>query len=165
MTRAGYIGVLVILSSASILSADERDRESLRDLQDVRVAVEDLSLATPVKGFSADELRKTVESKLEQAGIAVANQGEFPVGDPYLRVRATTTKKDGGLVAYQVEVDFVQLVFLRRNPSVTFNRAQTWKASSRVGIVAAPRLAEQMRRELADQLDQFIAAYKAVNPK
>jgi len=165
MTRAGLVGVLAVLSLASILAADERDRESLRDLQDVRVAAEDLSLVTPVKGFSADELRKTVEAKLEQAGVPVANQGEFPVGDPYLRVRLTTSKAVGGVVAYDVQVDFVQLVFLRRNPSVTFNRAETWKASSHSGIVAAGRLAEEMRRELANQVDQFIAAYKSVNPK
>ncbi len=165
MTRAGCFTVLSILSLASILRADERDRESLRDLQDVRVAVEDLSLATPVKGFTADELRKAVEGKLEQAGVPVANQGEFPVGDPYLRVRVTTTKQAGGLVGYDVQVDFVQLVFLRRNPSVTFNRAQTWKASGHIGVVPAARLAEQMHQELSAQIAQFIADYKAVNPK
>jgi len=165
MTRASCFIVLAILSLTSILRADERDRESLRDLQDVRVAVEDLSLATPVKGFSADELRKAVEGKLEQAGIAVANQGEFPVGDPFLLNHITTTKNSGGLVGYDVQVDFVQLVFLRRNPSVTFNRAQTWKAVNHLGIVPAAQLAEQMRRELSDQMDQFVAAYKAVNPK
>ncbi len=165
MTRPGFVLVLAILSLTSLLSADERDRESLRDLQDVRVGVEDLSLATPVKGFTAVELRKTVEANLEHAGIAVANQGEFPVGDPYLRVRVTTTKKGGGFVGYDVEVDFVQLVFLRRNPSVTFNRAQTWKAAGHIGIVPSDGLADAMRRELTDQVDQFIAAYKSVNPK
>ncbi len=164
MTRADCVLVLAILSLTSILAADERDRESLRDLPGVRVAVEDLSLDTPVKGFAADELRKSVEAKLQQAGIPVLNQGEYPVGDPYLRVRVATTKKDGDVVAYNVQIDFIQIVFLRRNPSVTFNRAETWKASGRVGIVASSRLAEQMQRELVAQVDEFITAYRSVNP-
>jgi hypothetical protein len=164
MTRTLLTTVLVIFSLASILSADQRDRESLRDLEGVRVAAEDLSLATPVKGFSADQLRKTVEARLRKAGIPVLNEGEFPVGDPYLRVRVVTTPKGGGFVGYDVRVDFVQIVFLRRNPSVTFNRAETWKAAGRMGIVTASRLAERIRQALAQQVDQFIAAYRSVNP-
>jgi hypothetical protein len=144
--------------------ADERDSESLRDLDGVRVAVEGLSLAFPVKGVSSDELRNAATVKLQQAGIHVLNQGEYPVGDPYLRVQVTTTKDDHGLAGYHVELDFVQIVFMRRNPSVTFNRAQTWKAKGRIGIVPSTRLTEAIQQELSAQLDQFIEAYRSVNP-
>jgi hypothetical protein len=34
----------------------------------------------------------------------------------------------GALAGCNVEIDFVQIVFMRRNPSVTFNRGETWKA-------------------------------------
>lgn len=144
--------------------ADERDRESLRDLDGIRVAVEDLSLALPVKGISAEQLKQTTEMKLRQAHIEVLNQGEFPVGDPYLRVRVATSPKEGDFAAYDVEVDFVQIVFLRRNPTATFNRSETWKASGRVGIARVGQLADRIRQALSDQMDQFIAAYRAVNP-
>jgi hypothetical protein len=166
MTRAGFNLVLAVLSVASILAAaDDRDRESLRDLDGVRVAVEDLSPAIEAKGLSKDLLRKAVESKLEQAGIRVMNAGEFPVGDPFLDVRVTTTKESSRLVGCNVEVRFVQIVFLRRNPSVTFNRAETWKAAGHMEIVPSARLAENVRQQLSDQVDQFIAAYRSVNPK
>jgi hypothetical protein len=165
MTRTGLALVLALLFLTSILAADDRDRESLRDLEGVRVAVEDLSLATPVNGFSADELKKAVESKLKEAGIPVLNQGEYPVGDPYLRVCVATTKKGGSFVAFHVQVDFVQIVFLRRNPSVTFNRAETWKAQGRMGIVRSVQLADELRRELSDQVAQFITAYRSVNSR
>jgi hypothetical protein len=166
MTRTGFTFVLAALSLTSVLAAaDERDRESLRDLDGVRVAVEDLSPAIEAKGFSKDLLRKAVETKLEQAGIRVMNAGEFPVGDPFLDVRVTTTKESSRLIGCNVEVKFVQIVFLRRNPSVTFNRAETWKAMGHMEIVPSTRLAEKIRLELSDQVDQFIAAYRSVNPK
>ena len=143
--------------------ADERDRESLRDLDGVRVAIEDASLAFPVKGISADELKQTAAARLAQAGIHILNQGEYPVGDPYLRVQVETTNETNGLTAYFVQVDFVQIVFLRRNPAVTFNRAETWKANPRLGLVPTSQLAQAILEELLQQLDQFLTAYRAVN--
>ena len=166
MTGAGFSFVLAVLSLTSVLTAaDDRDRESLRDLDGVRVAVEDLSPAIEAKGLSKDLLLKAVESKLEQAGIRVMNAGEFPVGDPFLDVRVTTTKESSRLIGCSVEVKFVQIVFLRRNPSVTFNRAETWKAAGQMEIVPSARLAENIRQQVWEQVDQFIAAYRSVNPK
>lgn len=166
MSKAGFNFVLAVLSFASVLAAaDERDRESLRDLDGVRVVVEDLSPAVEAKGLTKDLLRKAVESKLEQAGIRVMNAGEFPVGDPFLDVRITVTKESGRLIGCNVEVKFVQIVFLRRNPAFTFNRAETWKATGHMEIVPSAQLAEKIRQDLSDQVDQFIAAYRAVNSK
>jgi len=165
MARIGRHAFLAALWTACLLgAADERDAESLRDLDGVRVAVEDPSLAFPVKGVSSDDLRRAATVKLQQAGVHVFNNGEYPVGDPYLRVQVTTTKENRGLAGYHVEVDFVQIVFMRRNPSVTFNRAETWKARERMGLVLTPRLADAIRQELSAQLDQFISAYRSVNP-
>src|ERR1700694_5833917 len=145
MTRAGFSFVLAVLSLSSIpAAADERDRESLRDLDGVRVAVEDLSPAIEAKGLSKDVLRKAVESKLEQAGIRVMNAGEFPVGDPFLDVRVTNTKENARLIGYNVEVKFVQIAFLRRNPSLTFNRAETWRAAGHMEIIPSAQLAEKI---------------------
>ena len=166
MTRAGCNFVLAVFCLTSVLGgADERDRESLRDLDGVRIAVEDLSPAVEAKGLSKDLLRKAVQSKLEQAGIQVMNAGEFPVGDPFLDVRVNTSKETSRWIGCNVEVKFLQIVFLRRNPSVTFNRAETWKATGHIEIVPFARLAEYIRQQLSDQVDQFIAAYRSVNPK
>ena len=136
------------------------ERESLRDLDGVRVAVE--NVANPL---STDQLRKAVEAKLQSAGIKVLNSGEYPTGDPFLRVRVSATAESGGMIGYLVQLDFAQIVFLRRNPAVTFNRAQTWAATQRLGLVRSARLAEKIRQELSDRVDQFINAYFAVNPK
>ena len=136
------------------------ERDSLRDLDGVRVVVE-----SPGGSLDKDQLQKAVESRLRAAGIKVQNQGDFPVGDPFLRVRVTTTAESSGIVGFNVELEFLQIVFLRRNPALTFNSAQTWKAQGRVELVPAARLAAKTQQELSAQVDQFIEAYRAANPK
>jgi len=135
------------------------DLTSLKDLDGVRVAIE---MPLP-RGLSSDALKTSVESQLKSAGIRVAGMGDFPTGDPHLRVTMSDSSPRGGLVAIDVQVDFVQIVFLRRNPQVTFNRAQTWKAEARLTIVPAAQLAREVERDLARHVAQFIADYRAVN--
>jgi len=136
------------------------ERDSLRDLDGVRVVVE-----SPGGALDKDQLQKAVESRLRAAGIKVQNQGDFPVGDPFLRARVTTTAETNGIAGYNVELEFVQIVFLRRNPALTFNTAQTWKAKGQMGLAPAARLAGKVQDELSAQVNQFIEAYRASNPK
>src|SRR5262249_19828970 len=117
------------------------------------------------KDITQERLRKSVEARLAAARIAVLNPGEFPVGDPFLRVRITATAPQKGLVGYRVEIDFAQIVFMRRNPAVTFNRAQTWSATPVMGLGPSSQLAENINKALARQVEQFIAAYFAANPR
>ena len=146
------------------------DRPSLKDLDGVRVAVEPIRLAALAQGkepllraLAPDTIKQAVEAQLRAAGIKVLGLGDFPTGDPHLRVTISASSERNGLVAADVQLDFVQIVFLRRNPQVTFNRAQTWKADAQVVLVAAPQLAREVQRELARQTDQFIEDYRAAN--
>jgi hypothetical protein len=165
MTRNGLLSLVLGLSGCLFAADSPIDRESLRDLDGVRVVVEEPAPVLKAKGLSKDGLQKSVESKLRSAGINVLNSGEFPVGDPFLHVRVTTSKENGGRIAYEVELDFRQTVFLRRNPAVTFNRAQTWKADEHMGLVRSARLAESVQAALLEQLNQFVNAFFSVNPK
>lgn len=146
------------------------DRPSLKDLDGVRVAVEPIRLAPlaqgrePLpRGLSGDTIKQAVESQLRAAGIKVLGMGDFPTGDPHLRVTITASTERNGLIAIDVQLDFVQIVFLRRNPQVTFNRAQTWKADAQVALMPSAQLAREVQRELARQVDQFIDDFRAVN--
>jgi hypothetical protein len=85
------------------------------------------------------------------------------VGDPFLRVIVKTTAESNGLTAYHIDVEFMQIVFVRRNPMLTFNRAQTWSANARMGSAPRAQLVDRAHKDLAEQIDQFIAAYKSVN--
>jgi len=136
------------------------ERDSLRDLDGVRVVVE-----SPGCALDKDQLQKAVDAKLRAAGIKVQNPGDFPVGDPFLRARVTITTESNGIIGYNVELEFVQIVFLRRNPALTFNSAQTWKAKGQMGLVPAARLVGKVQQDLSAQLGQFIDAYRSGNPK
>jgi hypothetical protein len=138
------------------------DRESLRSLDGVRVDVEDVPANAP-KDLQKESLVRFVEARLEAAHVPLQGHGEYPVGDPFLRVIVKTTGENGGPVAYHIDVEFMQIVFVRRNPQLTFNRAQTWAANARMGLVPRAELVERIHKDLAEQLDQFIAAYKSVN--
>jgi hypothetical protein len=143
-------------------SDDPIDRESLRSLDGVRVAVENVPATAP-KDLDHDSLVKFVEARLEAAHVPLQRHGEYPVGDPFLRVIVKTTAETDGLTAYHIDVEFLQIVFVRRNPMLTFNRAQTWSAHSRMGLVPRAQLVDRAHKDLAEQIDQFIAAYKTVN--
>jgi hypothetical protein len=166
MSRTGIVTLLILGVSVCLIAADTPiDRESLRDLDGVRVVVEEPPAVLKTSGLSKDDLQKSIESKLRTSKINVLNSGEFPVGDPFLHLRVTTTAENGGLIAYEVELDFRQTVFMRRNPAVTFNRAQTWKADEHMGLVRATRLGEAIQSALSEALNQFVTAFFLVNPK
>ena len=154
------------LASVCLAASDTPiDRESLRDLDSVRVVVEEFPANASANGLSQGKLREAVEGKLRMAGVRIASAAEFPVGDPALRVHVTMSQETNGLVAYLVELNFAQVVFLRRNPAVTFNRAQTWAAGSQIGLVPPAGLVEGVNRSLSRQVAQFTAAYFSVNPR
>jgi len=135
------------------------DRLSLKDLDGVRVTVE----GSLPRAAAADALRRAVEMQLSSATIRILSLGEFPTGDPHLRVTVSTSPERNALQAASVQVDFVQIVFMRRNPSITFNRAETWKADAQVILAPAADLAREVQREAARQVEQFIRDYKAAN--
>lgn len=144
---------------------DSQDRESLRQLDAVKVFVEELAPETRALRLSRDAIQHAVEARLHEAGIRVLTTGDFPPGDPFLRIAIAISAERQRMVAYHVVVDFVQYAFLRRNPQFVHNRAQTWKASEGLDLIPAAQLARSVERDLIRQVDEFIAAYRAVNQR
>ena len=132
---------------------------SLNDLDGIRVAVDE-----PVPSqLSRDGIRSAIEAQLRAAKIKLLGFGDFPTGDPHVRVTLSASMPVNDVTGVFVQVDFVQIVFMRRNPQVTFNRAQTWKADAQVLLVGTSRMAQAVDREIARQVDQFIADYRTAN--
>lgn len=140
------------------------DRQSLRDLDGIYVDVTDLPPLVITQGLSAERLKEDVEERLRRAGVEVLPMGHFRTGDPHVQIAIRVSEPQGRLVASHVEVTFMQICFLRRNPIVTFNRARTWTATSALVLGQVGQLAATIRRDLTSQIDQFVAALRAVNP-
>ena len=137
----------------------EESLSSLKDLDGIRVAVDD-----PVPSpLSRDAIKSAIEAQLRGAKIKVLGLGDFPTGDPHVRVTISASAPRNDAVAVFVQVDFVQIVFMRRNPQVTFNRAQTWKADAQVLLVSPSQVTAAIVREISRQVDQFITDYRAAN--
>jgi hypothetical protein len=140
-----------------------QERESLRDLDGVSIDVEEITPIAKASGLSRESLRQLIEATLVAARIRVLRMGEFQTGDPYLRVRVATTMESRGTVAFLVQVDFVQIVFMRRNPAVTFNRAETWSAAPGLGMAQPAQLAPAVRRVVLDGINEFVKDFQATN--
>jgi hypothetical protein len=122
------------------------DRPSLKDLDGVRVAVEETAPARTCARHHQASRRSAAACRGHQESSASA------ISRPAILTcesRSRASSERNGLVAADVQLDFVQIVFLRRNPQVTFNRAQTWKADARRSC-SWPRaqLAREIEREL-----------------
>ena len=85
-----------LLAVAGLRASDEQiDRESLRSLDGVRVAVEDLPASAP-KDLDQRFCAEFVEARLVAAHVPLQHPGEYPTGDPFLRVTIKTTAKTVG---------------------------------------------------------------------
>jgi hypothetical protein len=140
------------------------DRESLRNLDGIYVDVSVGKIPpTASKEITEDRLKAEVERQLERGKVHLLEMGHFRTGDPHIEVVISVSEVQNRIVASRVELNFVQICFMRRNPAVTFNRARTWYAEAVTSLGPAARLGERVRRDLARQVDQFIAAYHTVN--
>ena len=139
------------------------DRASLRDLDGLRVEVLPLPAQVTARGLSTDAVRDAAESQLRRAGVRLLAMGEFSTGDPHLQITVLVSDARNGLVAFNVQVGFVQITFMRRNPLVTLNRAVTWVAQGGLSLGPVAHLLERVRQELSRQVAQFILDYQEAN--
>jgi hypothetical protein len=160
--------LFLLLSLIAIASAsdDKTDRATLKGVKNVCVVVEVADQAQARLG--KEKLQTEIESKLGQAGIQVDKNANTCL---YLNERSLQAigqqsilrkQKLMALYAIDLRLEFLQTVALTRDPAAkTF--APTW-SSTNMATVSADEL-NRTALEMADGLmDQFIAAYKSVNP-
>ena len=139
--------------------------ESLRGIEGVMVAVEDLKTDITEDGLSIEKIQTDVELKLRLAGITVLNETGWlkERGQPYLYVNVNSNKnKKAGMYSFNISVNVRQNVIVARNPDVLIS-ADTWHAEH-VGYINVKNAAG-LRDLIKDVVDIFINDYLAVNTK
>jgi hypothetical protein len=138
-------------------SDSQVERASLTGLTTISVVVEDVA---PAAGVTA-AIQSEVERRLRQAGISIT-----PDADAYLYVHVTVADAGASLpVPYVVDVSLMQEVTLPRNVRTrTPLQCPTWSVN-RLGMASADRLRPLVTDRVAEFIDQFIGAYRSVNPK
>jgi hypothetical protein len=140
------------------------DIASLHGLITLGVVVEELAPAAAQNGITRESLETIIERRLRESGIRVENN---PASDAtlYLRVtflvREATGRTPRGAV-YHAGLELQQIARLEKN------QAWAYPTSWRTGdLVVHPLngVAENMRVQLNRQMDKFLNAYLAANPK
>ena len=172
VTRVGHnlwIAVLVLVAAfvSPTLARDlPGERESLVGLEGVYVLVEEMSSREEQAGLARSTLQTDVEVKLRQTGIRVLTETEGLVapGSPFLHLHVKTVGLGEERLFYGIVIrlQLVQAVVLARNRTIGLH-APTWESSG-VGVTGA-KLLYRMRENVRDQVDEFINAYLAANPK
>lgn len=162
------IVVALCVRTAGAQIDSQHSRPSLRGLKGVHVLVlvivGDENSDAEHAGLTRRQLQTQVELRLRKARIPVLSEEELlrSPGAPYLCVKVDARKVSEGLYAVFVRVTLTQQVLLLRDPKVRVP-ASTWGSTGVIGGVGESRLRE-IRDAVADEVDEFINAYLAVNP-
>ena len=153
------LSVLFLFHSLAFGMDDEITRNSLKGLEGIYVAII-LDSGSKQAGLSKSLLRTDVEVKLRMAGIKLVSQYEsfnLP-GMPWLGVN-TNSLIHGKSIYYQISLELIQGAFLERKNLHTI--AITWD----IGRHGVTSNIENIRSSIKDMTEQFINAYRSVNPK
>lgn len=142
---------------------DEAARATLKGLLGVVVGVGNIAPEIEPSGVTKQQLHTEVEQQLRRAGLPVfSGQEASPRPDiAFFAVYVTTLRHTGDLYAYAVDLAVYQAAGLLRDP--TPRSLTTWAVGS-IALVEASDL-RAIFTSVSQQVDQFIQAYRAVNPR
>jgi hypothetical protein len=161
-TRSITIAALVCFASGAAASDSQADRATLTGLPAISVVVEELPPIATGNGLTTAALQADAERRLRAAGIALT-----PDSDAYLYVHVTVADPGASLpIPYYVDVALVQEIKLPRGgvQSRTPLQSPTWNLT-RLGMASGDRLRANVSDRVGEFVDQFVRAYRAVNPK
>jgi hypothetical protein len=134
------------------------DRGTLRGLKAVGVIVDPPDPLLDSEGLTADVLRRQLEGRLRHGGINVD-----PGAVEFLGLRVSSVRTRKGPYTLCLSIGVYQPVSLTRDKEI-HTATPTWQADTL--MVAQPKLLMQSSTTALDQLaDQFVAAWRSVNPQ
>lgn len=167
------IWILLIIATVMLFTSSDikpefvvEDKDSLRDIKSVFVAIEPIRAEAGNFGLTQEKIRADVELKLKGAGIKVLSDEEWleVPGSPRLYININQVYNDQvGAFVCDMNVNFNQKVNLARNPGVSC-MATTWWTSA-TGAVGGKEMEVKVRDTIKEQVDLFLKDYLAVNPK
>jgi len=163
--RYGVMVIVMILAYVSLGMAQVStpiQRESLRYLPGVTLAIEEIEADAKADGLSEEAIRNAVELTLQSSGIPILTpvEGSKTPSKPFLYVRVGTYKIESDLYAYVVTVSLKQLVALAHRPQRKMS-ASTWEQ----GLIGAPgsRNIGRVTNTVEDLVKRFASDFLAVN--
>ena len=151
--------VFLLLSLGMLGAGDGAlDRATLRGVKSLNVVIDRLDPELEKAGITQDALRARITDRLSMAGIAIDPAALEFVG---LRIDSFLARKGPDSLCFSLA--FYQPVLLVRDQKVR-TASPTWEVSTI--LMVAPKPLAQSAISAADQLaDQFVSAFRSVNPK
>ncbi len=160
------VAVLLLASPGVKAEFVVEDKETLRGIKAIFVAIEPIRPEAEKFGLTQDKIRSDVELKLKRVGIKVLSKEEWLKipGSPrlYININQVYNNQVGAFIC-DMNVNFNQKVNLTRNPDVSC-MATTWWTSA-TGAVGGKEMEEKVRDTIKDQVDLFLSDHLAVNHK
>ena len=150
------LAMCAVLHGVPVLGQD-KDASSLQGITGVRVVIEDISPEAEGAGLTKARVQSDVEAWLRKNGVAVDSRAA-----EQFYVDVDTGKGAAGGYAYGIDVGLRQPATLQRTGKTVL--ADTWSDGT-VGSATAAKLANTVRDQLRDLLDEFIEEYVAANRK
>lgn len=156
------MAALVCITTTAAGSDSQAERATLAGLSAISVVVEDLPSIATTNGLTTAALQADAERRLRAGGISIT-----PDSDAYLYVHVTVADPGPSLpLPYYVDVALIQEIKLPRAgiQSRTPLQSPTWNLN-RLGMASADRLRPNVADRVGEFVDQFVRAYRSVNPK
>jgi len=159
-----WLSIFLALAAGALASDDKSDRATLRGIKSVCTVVEVNPPAQVDVVMNKERLQAEIDGKLAGAGIPVDPKSGTCL---YLNVRPLPAigrnNKPIGLYAVDFQLEFLQAVTLARDSSARAF-APTWSVANLATIPAAD-LNRTARDIAGDLVNQFVEAFRSVNPK
>src|SRR5262245_28204666 len=161
ISPALLLAASLIVPAAPTTAAAQSDPVSLTGLTAISVVVEDVPSVASRAGLTTSALQADAERALRQAGITIT-----PDSDAYLYIHILVSESSAAQpLPYFVEVSLMQEITLPRNvKSRTPLQAPTWTVN-RLGAVSQDQLRATIGGRVSQFVDEFVKAFRAVNPK
>jgi hypothetical protein len=155
-----YAALSASLAAGCFGGDSAMDRATLRGLKAVKVIIDPPSPELEHDGVDRELLRVGVVQKLQNAGIKIDNDVV-----EFLGVGISSAPRAGrkGPVSLVIGVGVYQVVALTRDKN-TKTVAETW-GDQKVMAVPAKGLDRQVSMTVDDLVDEFVRAYRSVNPQ
>jgi len=155
--------VLLFLAAPIAHALDtEINRRSFQDVKTFQILVEPLPPKVEQAGLTASTIQTDVETKLRQAGIKIAD----PKAETLVLLYVSVQFWEDSPVAlwpYTISVEVLQDVLVARDTSILVTYSPTWSTHMIGGV--QPARVRDLRGAIKDQVDKFINAYRAVDPR
>jgi len=160
------LALAVFLAGNGVASDTDMDRATLRGIKAVKVIVDPAPPESERAGLDRDHLHARIEQNLRDAGITIDGDATEFVGLNITSVRGVKTNAfslKSSPLSLMIGLGVYQVVTLSRDKT-SKTVAETW-SQQRV-MSAAPKAAAEAVSSAVDELaDEFVKAYRSVNPQ